>query len=76
MIENASNDFKLQMKELLYILKSEPELNKQLNSKSNFEIKTLIINAYPHYLNKTYDCEATIPYIFESSNLIKKFLFW
>ena len=49
-IDNASNDFKLRMKEL-HILKSEPELNKQLNSQSNFEIKTLIINAYPHYRN-------------------------
>ena len=50
-IDNANNDFKLRMKELLHILKSEPELNKQLNSQSNFEIKTLIINAYPHYRN-------------------------
>ena len=52
-IDNASNDFKLKMKELLHILKTEPELNKQLNSQSNFEIKTLIINAYPHYRETT-----------------------
>ena len=39
--------FKLRMKELLHILKEQPELNKQLNSQSDYEIKTLIIQAYP-----------------------------
>jgi hypothetical protein len=35
------------MKELLHILKEQRELNKQLNSQSEYEIKTLIIQAYP-----------------------------
>jgi hypothetical protein len=38
-IDRASN-FKLRMKELLHILKEQPELNKQLNSQSDYEIKT------------------------------------
>jgi hypothetical protein len=45
----ASTDFKLRMKELLHILKRKPELNKQLNSQSNYDIKTLIIAAYPQF---------------------------
>jgi len=35
--------------ELLHILKRKPELNKQLNSQSNYDIKTLIIAAYPQF---------------------------
>jgi hypothetical protein len=45
-IDRASSDFKLKMKELLHILKSKPELNKQMNPQSKYEIKTLIITAY------------------------------
>jgi len=48
-IDRASNDFKLRMKELLHILKTKPELNKQLNSQSQYEIKTLIITAYEQH---------------------------
>ena len=44
-IDRASSNFKLRMKELLHILKEQPELNKQLNSQSDYEIKTLIIQA-------------------------------
>ena len=40
-IDSTSNDFKLRMKELLHILKSTPELNKQLNSQSDFDIKKI-----------------------------------
>jgi len=40
------------MKELLHILKEQPELNKQLNSQSDFKIKTLIIKAYPQHRKK------------------------
>jgi hypothetical protein len=36
------------MKELL-----QPELNKQLNSQSDYEIKTLIIQAYPQHRKKS-----------------------
>ena len=39
-IDRASSDFKLRMKELLHILKNKPELNKQMNSQSKYEIKT------------------------------------
>ena len=52
-IDMATSDFKLCMKELLNILKLQPELNKQLNSQSSFEIKTLIINAYPQHRKTT-----------------------
>lgn len=48
-IDRASNDFKVRMKELLHILHTKPELNKQLNSQSNFETKTLIIQNYPQH---------------------------
>ena len=48
-IDRASSNFKLRMKELLHILKEQPELNKQLNSQSDYEIKTLIIQAYPQH---------------------------
>jgi len=48
-IDRASNDFKLRMKELLHILKTKPELNKQLSSQSAYEIKTLIITAYEQH---------------------------
>jgi hypothetical protein len=51
-IDRASSNFKLRMKELLHILKEQPELNKQLNSQSDYEIKTLIIQAYPQHRNK------------------------
>jgi hypothetical protein len=44
-IDKASTDFKLRMKELLHILKRKPELNKQLNSQSNY--------AYPQFRTET-----------------------
>ena len=51
-IDRASSDFKLRMKELLHILKSKPELNKQMNAQSKYEIKTLIIQAYEQHHTK------------------------
>ncbi len=48
-IDRASNDFKVRMKELLHILHTKPELNKQLNSQSDYETKTLIIKGYPQH---------------------------
>ena len=51
-IDRASSDFKLRMKELLHILKTKPELNKQMNSQSKYEIKTLIIQAYEQHQSK------------------------
>ena len=48
-IDRADTDRKLRIKELLHILKRKPTLNKQLNSQSDFEIKTLIIQAYPQF---------------------------
>ncbi|CAF1151054.1 unnamed protein product [Brachionus calyciflorus] len=53
-IDKADTDMKLPIKELLHILKRKPSLNKQLNSQSNYEIKTLIIQAYPQH-RKTSD---------------------
>ena len=52
-IDKADSDMKLRIKELLHILKRKPSLNKQLNSQSNHEIKTLIIQAYPQFRNIT-----------------------
>ena len=40
------------MKELLHILIEQPELNKQLNSQSDYEIKTLIFQAYLQHSKK------------------------
>ena len=51
-IDRASSNFKLRMKELLHILKEQPELNKQLNRQSDYEIKTLLIQAYPQHRKK------------------------
>jgi hypothetical protein len=51
-IDRASSNFKLRMKELLHILKEQPELNKQLNSQSDYGIKTLIRQAYPKHRRK------------------------
>ncbi len=48
-LDSADNNKKLVIKELLHILRREPILNKQLNSQSGFEIKTLIITAYPQF---------------------------
>jgi hypothetical protein len=48
-IDTASSDLKLRVKELLHILKTEPSLNKQLNAQSDFDIKTLIVQAYPQF---------------------------
>ena len=48
-IDRANNNTKLQVKELLHILKQKPTLNKQLNSQSNFDIKTIIVKAYQQF---------------------------
>jgi hypothetical protein len=48
-IDRAAYDFRLRIKELMHIIKLEPSLNKQLNSQSNFDIKTMIITAYPQH---------------------------
>ena len=48
-IDTASSDMKLRIKELLHILRSKPSLNKQLNAQSDFDIKTLLIQAYPQF---------------------------
>ena len=47
-LDRADSNFKLEIKELLHILSKKPSLNKQLNSQSKFNIRTLIIAAYPH----------------------------
>lgn len=46
-IDKADNDHKLRVKELLHIVKEKPELNKQLNSQSSHELRTLIVVAHP-----------------------------
>ena len=46
-LDTAETNFKLEMKELLHIIQHKPTLNKQLNPQSKFNIRTLIIAAYP-----------------------------
>ena len=48
-IDRANSDFKLRMKELLCILARKPELNKQLNSQSKFEVNTILITKYQQH---------------------------
>ena len=48
-LDTADSDNKLRIKELLHILSRRPELNKQLGLQSAYEIKTLIISAYPQF---------------------------
>ena len=52
-LDKAETDFKLKIKELLHIIKRKPSLKKQLNSQSDFDIKTIIIQAYPQFRNKS-----------------------
>ena len=51
-LDSADNGLKLRIKELLHILTRKPELNKQLGSQSSYEIKTLLIQAYPQFRSK------------------------
>ena len=51
-IDRADSNFKLEIKELLHIVSKKPSLNKQLNSQSKFNIRTLIIAAYPHLVDE------------------------
>ena len=44
-LDTAHIELKLCYKELLHIFIRKPELNKQLNSQSKYEVKTLIIKA-------------------------------
>ena len=48
-LDHANSDYRIRIKELRHILKQQPSLNKQLNLQSNYDIKTLIIKAYPHH---------------------------
>jgi hypothetical protein len=52
-IDKADTKIKLVVKELLHILKRKPSLNKQLNSQSNFDIKTLTIALHPQFRTET-----------------------
>ena len=56
-LDRADNNLKLEVKELLHIVKHKPSLSKQLNPQSKFNIKTLIIAAYPQNVD-----EADTPY--------------
>jgi hypothetical protein len=51
-IDRANSNLKLRTKELLHIIKQQQELNKKLNSRSDYEIKTFIIQAYPQHRKK------------------------
>ena len=51
-LDTAESNFKLVIKELLHIVNSKPSLNKQLNSQSQFNIRTLIIAAHPQLVDE------------------------
>ena len=51
-LDRADSNFKLEIKELLHIVPKKPSLNKQLNSQSKFNIRTLIIAAYPQFVDE------------------------
>ena len=51
-VDTAESNLKLEIKELLHIIKEKPSLNKQLNARSKFNIKTLIIAAYQQTVNE------------------------
>ena len=44
-LDTTDRELKLCYKKFLHILKRKPESNEQLNSQSNYEVKTLIINS-------------------------------
>jgi len=46
-LDSADSEYKLKMKELLHIVHHKPAINIQYNDRSKFNIKTLIIAAYP-----------------------------
>jgi hypothetical protein len=48
-LDTADTLMKLSVKELLHIIRHNPSLNKQLGTQSSFEIKTLLIQAYPQF---------------------------
>jgi hypothetical protein len=56
-LDTADSNYKLELKELLHIIHHKPTLNRQLNSQSQYNVKTLIIAAYPQYVD-----EAVRPY--------------
>ena len=51
-LDTVESNFKLEMKELLHIVSKKPSLNKQLNSQSKFNIRTLIIAAHPELVGE------------------------
>ena len=61
-IDKAESDYKLKLLELQHIIKEKPLLNKQLNSQSNYEIKTLIIAAYADLGSKASEGAPTYTY--------------
>jgi hypothetical protein len=42
-IDRASNDLKLRIKERLHIIAEKPEMNKQLGSQSSYKLKTILV---------------------------------
>jgi hypothetical protein len=51
-LDSATSDNMLRIKELLHILSRRPELNKQLGCQSSYEIKTLLIQAHPQRISE------------------------
>ena len=50
-IDTADTKHKLEIKELLHIIKEKPSLNRQHNAQSKYNINTLIITAYQQLAN-------------------------
>lgn len=51
-IDSADSNMKLLCKELLHIVQKKPLLNRQLGAHSKYNIKTLIIAAYPQFTDE------------------------
>ena len=51
-LDSAESKHKLEVKELLHIIANKPSLNKQLNSQAKFNIRPLIIAAYPQRIDE------------------------
>ena len=68
-IDKANNNLKLQVKELQHILKSKPDINRQLGSQSSYEINTILIQAYSQHKKRVWTgLVRTIYYIACSHN--------
>ena len=68
-IVHADNTTILAVKKLLHILKHKPEINRQLGSQSSYEIKTILIQAYPQH-RKNLDLRTSLVRTISTTQLV------